>query len=126
MHFLKGHSESGMATAETLPKECPKAKTTSWWEPLSDNLLAQLDVITSNETEAEILTGIKVETTDDAEKAARALRNRGGRVRHPHAGFSYDMRILAEGPIGLTVTYWGGETGNRVFDIMVDGKKMAI
>jgi hypothetical protein len=36
------------------------------------------------------------------------------------------MRILAEGPIGLTVTYWGGETGNRVFDIMVDGKKMAI
>lgn len=44
---------------------------------LSDGLLAQLDVITPNETEAEILTGIKVETEDDAEKAARALRDKG-------------------------------------------------
>jgi ribokinase len=46
-------------------------------QPLSDNLLAQLDVITPNETEAEILTGIKVETEDDAEKAASALRDKG-------------------------------------------------
>jgi ribokinase len=46
-------------------------------QPLSDGLLAQLDVITPNETEAEILTGIKVETEDDAQKAARALRDKG-------------------------------------------------
>ena len=46
-------------------------------QALSDDLLAKLDVITPNETEAEILTGIKVENTSDAEKAALALREKG-------------------------------------------------
>jgi ribokinase len=46
-------------------------------QPLSDRLLAQLDVITPNETEAEILTGIQVRTQDDAERAARALLEKG-------------------------------------------------
>ena len=46
-------------------------------QPLSDDLLALLDVITPNETEAEILTGIKVQTEHDAEEAARALRDKG-------------------------------------------------
>lgn len=46
-------------------------------QALSDDLLAKLDVITPNETEAEILTGIKVENTTDAEKAALALREKG-------------------------------------------------
>lgn len=46
-------------------------------QALSDELLAKLDVITPNETEAEILTGIKVEDTDDAENAAQVLRRKG-------------------------------------------------
>lgn len=46
-------------------------------QPLSDDLFALLNVITPNETEAEILTGMKVETEHDAEQAARALRNKG-------------------------------------------------
>jgi ribokinase len=46
-------------------------------QALSDDLLAKLDVITPNEIEAEVLTGIKVENTGDAEKAARALREKG-------------------------------------------------
>ena len=46
-------------------------------QPLADELLALLDVITPNETEAEILTGIKVESIDDAERAARALQQKG-------------------------------------------------
>lgn len=46
-------------------------------QALSDDLLAKLDVITPNEIEAEVLTGIKVENTGDAEKAARALRRKG-------------------------------------------------
>ncbi|MEI8246150.1 MAG: ribokinase [Lentisphaerota bacterium] len=44
---------------------------------LSGKLLAKLDIITPNETEAELLTGIKVENVDDAEKAARELRKMG-------------------------------------------------
>jgi ribokinase len=46
-------------------------------QPLSDGLLALLDVLTPNETEAELLTGVKVETEDDAERAARVLRDKG-------------------------------------------------
>ena len=44
---------------------------------LSDELLALVDIITPNETEAEKLTGILVENDDDAAKAAQALHAKG-------------------------------------------------
>ncbi|UYP73397.1 ribokinase [Pantoea dispersa] len=44
---------------------------------LSDELLALIDIITPNETEAEILTGIAVNNDDDAARAAQALHAKG-------------------------------------------------
>lgn len=44
---------------------------------LSDELLALVDIITPNETEAEKLTGIRVENDDDAAQAAQALHAKG-------------------------------------------------
>ncbi|MDY0973122.1 ribokinase [Siccibacter turicensis] len=44
---------------------------------LPDNLLALVDIITPNETEAEKLTGIRVTNDDDAAKAAQALHDKG-------------------------------------------------
>ena len=44
---------------------------------LSDELLALVDIITPNETEAEKLTGIRVENDDDAALAALALHEKG-------------------------------------------------
>ncbi|EPT0359888.1 ribokinase [Enterobacter cloacae subsp. dissolvens] len=44
---------------------------------LSDELLARVDIITPNETEAEKLTGIRVENDDDAARAAKALHDKG-------------------------------------------------
>ena len=44
---------------------------------LSDELLALVDIITPNETEAETLTGIRVENDDDAARAALALHDKG-------------------------------------------------
>ncbi|WP_431140418.1 ribokinase [Enterobacter mori] len=44
---------------------------------LSDKLLALVDIITPNETEAEKLTGIRVENDDDAARAAGALHDKG-------------------------------------------------
>lgn len=44
---------------------------------LSDELLALVDIITPNETEAEKLTDIRVENDDDAAKAAQALHAKG-------------------------------------------------
>jgi ribokinase len=45
--------------------------------PLPDELLQQISVITPNETEAEMLTGIAVQTETDAAKAADNLLARG-------------------------------------------------
>lgn len=51
----------------------------------------------------------------------------GRRWRDARAGgwFSYDMKVLPDRPVCLTVTYWGGDSGNRVFDILIDGHRLA-
>jgi ribokinase len=46
-------------------------------QPLDDSLLRQVSVLTPNESEAELLTGIEVASTDDAARAASALRDKG-------------------------------------------------
>jgi ribokinase len=48
--------------------------------PLESDLLALVDVLTPNETESEILTGLTIETSEDAAKVAAALRARGPRL----------------------------------------------
>jgi len=47
--------------------------------------------------------------------------------RHATDGgwFSYDVKVLPDQPVELSVTYWGSDGGNRVFDILVDGVKTA-
>ncbi|CZV64538.1 ribokinase [Enterobacter ludwigii] len=44
---------------------------------LSDELLVLVDIITPNETEAEKLTGVRVENDDDAARAAKVLHDKG-------------------------------------------------
>ncbi len=46
-------------------------------QPLTDDLLKTVSILTPNETEAELLTGIAVENEDEARKAAEALLGRG-------------------------------------------------
>ena len=45
--------------------------------PLEGDLLAMTGILTPNETEAEILTGMKIEDLEDVKKAASVLRARG-------------------------------------------------
>ena len=49
------------------------------------------------------------------------------RWRHATEGgwFSYDVKVLPDQPQELCVTYWGGDSGNRIFDILIDGVKIA-
>ena len=51
----------------------------------------------------------------------------GRRWRDARGGgwFSYDMKVSPDHPVELIVTYWGSDVGNRVFDILVEGKKIA-
>ncbi|WP_022942503.1 ribokinase [Psychromonas hadalis] len=46
-------------------------------QPLTDDLLQLIDIITPNETEAEQLTGIKVTNTESAHRAALQLHRKG-------------------------------------------------
>jgi DUF1680 family protein len=51
----------------------------------------------------------------------------GRKWRHAVNGgwFAFDLKVRPEGAHELLVTYWGGDTGNRIFDILVDGEKVA-
>lgn len=39
--------------------------------------------------------------------------------------FSYEVKVLPQEEMKLRCTYWGSDAGNRVFDILVDGEKIA-
>ncbi|HPS03679.1 MAG TPA: hypothetical protein PLA90_19255, partial [Candidatus Sumerlaeota bacterium] len=51
----------------------------------------------------------------------------GRKWRHATGGgwFSFDLAVDAKEPVALRVTYWGDDAANRVFDILVDGEKIA-
>lgn len=66
-HALKIAKEAGVTT---VLNPAPAAE-------LPDDIFALCDYITPNETEASELTGVKVETVDDARKAADALLDKG-------------------------------------------------
>lgn len=52
-------------------------------------------------------------------------RNR--KYRHALNGgwFSFDMKTATDTPVELMVTYWGEDSGNRTFDILVNGQRIA-
>ena len=51
----------------------------------------------------------------------------GRKLRHAYDGgwFSYEMKVDPTQPNELVCTWWGNETGERNFDILVDGNKIA-
>ena len=51
----------------------------------------------------------------------------GGQWRDARGGgwFSYDMKVLPDQPVFARVRYWGGDSNNRIFDILVDDRKIA-
>jgi DUF1680 family protein len=49
-------------------------------------------------------------------------QGRGWRDARPPGGFiSYRLKVDPDAPTDLLCTYWGGETGDRNFDVTVDG-----
>jgi DUF1680 family protein len=51
----------------------------------------------------------------------------GRKWRHATDGgwFSFEMNVLPQGPTDLLCTYWGSDSGQRTFDILIDGTKVA-
>jgi len=93
----------GMASAAGVPVILDPAPA----QPLGEDLLRQVSVLTPNETEAELLTGIKVADDDGASKAAHALLAQG-----------VQTVLITLGPRGAFVA--GGQVNERVPSIQVD------
>jgi uncharacterized protein len=51
----------------------------------------------------------------------------GRRWRHAVDGgwFSFELNVEPGQPAELLCTYWGGDSGNRVFDVIVEGERIA-
>lgn len=79
-----------------------------------------LDQITPGEQQPDVDHAMKGERTSAGNFQGRSLR-------HAENGgwFSYDVKVQPRGANILRVTYWGGETGARTFDILVNNQKIA-
>lgn len=53
------------------------------------------------------------------------MQDRKGRQSERGGWFSFDMKVLPDQPMALVFEYWGGYTGNKTFDILIDGEKIA-
>jgi len=79
-----------------------------------------VDVTRIGETRAEKNRSLKGERTSAGEFNGR-------KWRHATNGgwFSFDVKVLPKESVDLLCTYWGSDSGGRVFDILVSGKKIA-
>ena len=76
-----------------------------------------------------VLAGSSEEETAHAALAVRAdtCSLEGRRCRRTRYGgsFSYVLRIPADGPVEVRVTYWGGETRRHIFDVTAESETIA-
>lgn len=88
-------------------------------QPVSDRLLSMVEIITPNEVEAEILTGIKVDSEDSARKAAdvffakgvkQVVITLGGRGAFVSTGKAH--RLLPPFPVRAVDTTGAGDAFN--------------
>lgn len=56
-----------------------------------------------------------------------AVEFNGRKLRHAWDGgwFSFEVAVATNAPSDLVITYWGSETGDRKFDLLVEGEKIA-
>ena len=79
-----------------------------------------VDLFQIGEMQPERDHNLKGEKTGAGEFGGRKLRDaRDG------GWFSFDVAVPGEAPADLVITYWGSETGNRAFDILVNDTKIA-
>jgi len=69
--------------------------------PVPDELLAQVDLIRPNASEARVLTGIRVHDRGSAVEAARELLRRGAKAAAVQAGELGDLLLWPEGELWL-------------------------
>ena len=53
------------------------------------------------------------------------MKGRTARQAERGGWFSFEMAIPESGPVDLVFEYWGGYTGSKTFDIVVEGQTIA-
>lgn len=89
-------------------------------ERLQDLERRTVDLVRIGDASSESAHNLRGERTNSGAFAGRHWR-------HATDGgwFAYDLQVDPDHPMALVVTYWGSDTGSRVFDIVVDGKVIA-
>lgn len=101
------------------------------WKAKEAEYLAEV----ARAAELEARTVDRIVPGDEASERSHALRGErtqagefgGRRWRHATEGgwFSYEARVDPSAEQEILVTYWGSDAGNRVFDVVVDGRAVA-
>ena len=63
-------------------------------------------------------TGEKLNILED-------FKNRKARGSERGGWLSFDMKVIKNTPMVLVIEYWGGFTGSKTFDILVNDQKIA-
>lgn len=77
-----------------------------------------LDVVGIGEQQSETDHALAGEDTQSGS-------HQGRRWRHAGRWFSYRLKVRPDVPAVLLCTWWGSDAGNRTFDILIDGRKLA-
>jgi len=79
-----------------------------------------VDRVVPNNTEMEKAHNLQGQNTQSGTAYGRAWRHA------PSGGWwSWDLKVLPDGPMTLACTYYGGDIGPRTFDVLVDGETVA-
>ena len=79
-----------------------------------------VDVLQPGEMQPERDHEFRGERTEAGEVYERKFRH-----AFPGGWFSFDVAVAPDAPVELVATYWGDENDERVFDVLVDGERVA-
>lgn len=113
--------------------------TNVYWQVLSPAQYAERRATLEIETARQkVLTARTLDEYRPGEQQSEVDHNQKGentgsgdwqnrKFRHAENGgwFAFDMKVSPDSPAELLCAYWGGESGARSFDILVDGQKLA-
>jgi uncharacterized protein len=109
-----------MDTFDAETRKVKREQILAEQEKLKAEAARTVDELLVGQMQAERDHNVDGEHTSTGEHAGRKWRHAGN-----GGWFAFDLKVLPEAPMELSLTYWGSDAGNRVFDILVDDVKIA-
>jgi DUF1680 family protein len=101
-----------------------KLMTATAWQQWVSNQVAtdarQVDYVSIGDSSSESAHGLQ-----SLNSYSGSFNGRNWRDARSGGWFSYVLQTLRNQPMTLDVTYWGSDSGNRVFDILINGQLIA-